>query len=269
MKISVGKIILVLIVIYFIVFGIININKQKDDNKDILENVVYVNNGIIDNKNDNKLVLVCGKIKYDKLVSFTELKEDFGTIKINRTVEDYLKVYDEDNKYEYKWVERKEPLNSENNEYLKEIISTTKTSNIMIGDYKLDEKGLNLVPTKKYYKDQETIGDLVTTGLSYEKDPDEEDIKEGDMRITYKYYDLEKNPYLSILAMQKGNSFVPYKSKNNEVYKLFVGNVNNREKLEKELKKGVKRSIKGKTLFILIILGIGIFLIVDNRKKKE
>ena len=90
------------------------------------------------------------------------------------------------------------------------------------------------------------------------------------MRITYKYYELDKYPYISILAIQKGNSFEPYKiDKNNEVYELFVGKIDNKKKLSKELKLNVKNTIRGKSLFILIILIIGIFLIVDNKKTKK
>ena len=41
------------------------------------------------------------------------------------------------------------------------------------------------------------------------------------------------------------------------------------KKLAKQLKTHVKSTIKGKTLFILMVLGIGIFFIVDNRKNKK
>ena len=89
------------------------------------------------------------------------------------------------------------------------------------------------------------------------------------MKISYIYFNLEKNPYVSVLAVQKGNSFEPYKvDKKNEVYQVFMGKVENKEALTKELKTNVKRTIRGKSLFIIMILGIGIFFIVDNRKKK-
>ena len=90
MKLSKGKIILIVIVVYFIIFAIINVNKEKGINEDILESVVYVTDGKVDAKNDGKLVLVSGRISYDNLVSFLELNPDFGTIKINRKVEESL-----------------------------------------------------------------------------------------------------------------------------------------------------------------------------------
>lgn len=269
MRLSKGKIIFIIIVVYFIVFAVINVNKEKDINKDILDKVIIVNDGKLDSNNEGKLVLVSGKIEYDKLVSFLELDEGFGTIKISRKVEDYVKEYDEDKKeYEYSWVEREEALSNDNGNYLNTLVSEDKVSSVSIGDYKLDSKGLELIPTNKYYSKQEKIGDLITTGIDYSRDPYEEDLKEGDMRLTYKYYDLDNNPYLSILAVQKDNSFIPYVvDKKNSVYQVFVGNIDNKDKLSKELDLNVKRTTKGKILFILIIVGIGIFLIIDNKKK--
>ena len=160
MKITKGKIILIIIVVYFIVFAIINVNKEKDINKQILDKVIYVTDGKIDKKNEGKLVLVTGKIGYDNLVSFIELPEDFGTIKISREVEDFVKEYNETSeKYEYDWKERTEPLDKEDEDYLKRIVSEEKNSNITVGEYKLDKKGIELIPTK-YYSKAESIGEL-------------------------------------------------------------------------------------------------------------
>ena len=267
---SKGKIILIVVVAYFIIFAIINVNKEKSINEKILDEVTYVTDGKINNKNQGKLVLVTGKITYDDLVSFIEL-ENFGSIKISRKVEDYVKEYDEeDNEYDYKWVEREEPLNNNEDDYLKTIVSEEKVSNVKVGEFKLDKKGLELLPADKYYSKQESIGELTTKGIDYMRDPWEEDLKEGDIRLTYKYFDLEKNPYITILAVQDEESFKPYKvDKKKEVYQIFMGKVDTKEKLSKELKTNVKKTIKGKTLFILMILGLGIFFIVDNKKTKK
>ena len=269
MKLSKGKVILIVIVIYFAIFAVININKEKDINKDILDKVVIVNNGVVSAENEGKIVLVSGKIEYDSLVSFIELDEGFGTIKINRKVEDYVKSYDEDSKdYDYEWVERREPLKNSDNDYLKQLVSEEKVSKINIGGYQLDSEGLSLIPTSSYYSKQESIGGLTTTGIDYTRDPWEEELREGDMKLTYKYYDLENNPYLSILAVQSGNSFIPYKVDNKKsVYQVFVVKIDDKEKLARELNLNVKRTTKGKILFIVMIIAVGIFFIVDNRKK--
>ncbi len=270
MKLSKGKIILIVIVVYFIIFAIINVNKEKGINEDILESVVYVTDGKVDAKNDGKLVLVSGRISYDNLVSFLELNPDFGTIKINRKVEDYIKYKDSQDRTSYKWEERKEVLKTDSTDYLDTLVSEEKVSKISIGDYELDEKGLSLIPTDKYYSMQDSIGGLTTTGIDYTRDPHEEDLKVGDVKLTYKYYDLDKNPNISVLAVQKGNTFTPYVvDKKTEVYQVFIGTVDSKEELTKRLETNVKRTIKGKTLFIIMILGVGIFFIVDNKKSKE
>ena len=268
MKITKGKIILLVIVIYFAIFAVINVNKEKDYNKEILEKVTIITDGKVDEKNEGKLVLVSGKIKYDSLVSFMELDEDFGTIKITRKVEDYLKVKDEDGKTETKWVERTEPLKNPGDDYLKTLVSAEKESKISIGEFELGEKGQSLVKADKYYSKQEKIGDLITKGIDYSRDPYEEDLKVGDMKLTYKYYDLEKHPNMTVLAVQKGNSFVPYKvDKKTQVFQVFTKKVDTKEKLEKELQTNVKKTIRGKSLFIILILALGIFFIVDSKKK--
>ena len=270
MKIDKGKIMLVIIVVYFTIFAYINVNKEKDMNKDILDNVVYVTAGIVDSKNEGKLVLVSGKIDYDNLVGLPEL-EDFSSIKVNRKVEDYVKVYDEvNNEYEFKWVERKLSLENSDGDYLKRLVSEEKVSKVKIGDFELDEKGLSLIPLNKYYSKQEKVGDLITKGIYYSRDPDEENLIEGDIKITYKYYDLDNNPYLSILAVQKGNSFVPYKvDKKKNFYQVFTGKIDSEKELTKELNLNVKRTKKGKFLFIIMILVVGIFFIVDSKNNKQ
>ncbi len=268
MKLTKGKIILAIIVVYFAIFAVININKEKNYNEDILKKVVYVTNGKLDKKNEGKLVLVSGKVEYDKLVTFDEL-EDFGTIKISRTVEDYVKIVDESNETHYDWNERKVALEGETDP-LKTILSEQKVSKVNIGEYELDNKGLDLIKADRYYSAQELVYGLPTTGISYERDPWEENLEEGDIRLTYKYYDLKKHPYMSVLAVQKGNSFIPYKvDKKTEVYQVFDHKVDTKSKLSKELKINVKKTTKGKFLFILMILCVGVFLIIDNNKSKK
>ena len=167
MKVGKGKIILTFIVIYFTIFAFININKEKDMNKEILGKVVYVTDGVVNPENEGKIVLVSGKIGYDNLVGLLEL-ENFSSIKVSRKVEDYVKQYDEDNdEYDYKWKEREKPLENNDGDYLKSIVSEERVSKVKIGDFELDEKGLSLIPTDKYYSKQEKVGDLITKGIYY------------------------------------------------------------------------------------------------------
>ena len=101
MKLSKGIIILIAIVIYFTIFAFINVGKEKKIDKEILDKVIYVNDGKVKKENEGKIVLVTGKIEYDNLVSFMELDENFGSIKINRKVEDFVKYKDNTGKTSY------------------------------------------------------------------------------------------------------------------------------------------------------------------------
>ena len=56
MKLSKGKIVLIAIVLYFVIFAFINVNKEKNINKDILDKVIYVNDGKLDSNNEGKLI---------------------------------------------------------------------------------------------------------------------------------------------------------------------------------------------------------------------
>ena len=72
---------------------------------------------------------------------------------------------------------------------------------------------------------------------------------------------------MSVLAVQKDNTFIPYKvDRKTEIYKVFPGKVDNKTKLSKELSLSEKKTTKGKALFIIMILGLGIFFIVDSKK---
>lgn len=267
MKITKGKIILAVIVIYFIIMGIININKEKDDNELILDKVTIVNDGKVLKENEGKLVLVTGKIEYDGKISFLENSDTFDSFKVIRKVEDYQEIEKNDNKKHYDWVERKEGFDSK--EYLYTIYSETKTLDTKIGEFVLDETGMNKVEAKELYINKDNkIGDLEFDGLFYSKLSHEDNPQVGDMRVTYHYFNTNKYKSISILAEQKGDSFIPYKLNNKkEIYIVYNGEINTKEKLENQLKLQVKRDSKGKILFILMILGIGIFFIVDNKKK--
>ena len=268
MKITKGKVILFVIVVYFTVFAIINVNKEKNVNEDILSKVVYVSDGTVKEENDGKIVLVVGKISAENRVGFLELNEGFSALKISRKVEDYIKDEDGD----LQWTERTEPLlNAKDDEYINTLVSMEKIADkIMVGDFVLDETGREKLPLDTYYDKQESIGKLTTTGTFYSRDPWAEDLVEGDTKHTYKYFDDNNNPIISILAVQNGNTLKPYEvDSKTKVYQIFKAVVDDKDKLQEQLNLNVKRTIKGKTLFIIMILGVGIFFIVDAAKSKK
>ena len=237
MKMTKGKIIILTLIVLLAVIAFINILREKDINAEILKKVTIVTDGKINKDNEGKLVLVTGKINYTVPVSFSELDEDFKTIKITRKVEDYIKHKNKKTKKEkLKWVERKNITEASEGNYLSQIISENKISDIKVGEFTLDQKGIMKLPTDEYYNKKESIEGLTTNGVSYSRDPSEKDLQENDVKLTYKYYDIEKNPYITVLAVQKDNSFIPYEvNEKQKVYKLYVGKIDTKEKLAEKL----------------------------------
>ena len=80
---------------------------------------------------------------------------------------------------------------------------------------------------------------------------------------------LDEYKTVSILVKQVGNTFEEYELDGKKIYMTFDGKISNKEELTKSLDANVKSTIKGKSLFIIMILGIGIFFIVDSKKKKD
>lgn len=267
MKLTKGKIILGIIIIYFTIMGIKSINKEKSDNEMLLDNVTIVTDGKIKESNEGNLVLLVGEISYDDGIALLELENKIDTFKLKRTVQDYKEEKNENGKVVHEWKNREEGYDSDN--YLYTIASEEFTIDTKIGDFHLDKKGMELVEASSLYKDQEKIGDLEFDGLFYSLLDHEDNEQVGDMRISYYYFDTTKTKYLSVLAEQKGDTFVPYKlDKKTEVYRVYNGKIDTKDKLKDKLNAKVKADIRGKIIFIVMILGVGIFLIVDNKRKK-
>lgn len=189
---------------------------------------------------------------------------------MTRVVKDYKK-YEESGKTKTGWVEREEldENDEKSDDYLKKITSEEVILDTNVGEFKLDEVGMSKIKASELYRASEKVGDLEFCGLYYCIKENEDNPKLGDMTITYSYYNTDKNKYLSILAVQKGDSFVPYKVEKNEYYYVYNGKVDTLKKLEKELGEQVKKDTKGKSLFIFLILGLGIFFIVDAKRSKK
>lgn len=282
-KLSVWKIIITIIIIYITVTGIININKENNNNQKILNEVIFVNDGKIREENENKLVLVTGKINYYGTINFKELNHTFNSFKVIRTVQDFDEVTSAGGTISKKWVDReltdeekqknekyKEEIDK-NKDYLHTILSETKTLDTTIGEYKIDEIGMNKIEADELYNNKEVkIDNLEFDGLYYSDLSHKENPELGDMRITYHYYNVDKESYMTILAVQKEGSFIPYKlDSKTEIYNVYNGRIDDLDKLEKELGKTTKINNKTKILFIIFIIVVGIFFITDAKKNKE
>lgn len=266
-KIGAGKIIFVIIVLFLLYSIVTSTKKEKTLYGEILDKVVVVNDAKLSSENEGKIVLVSGKIEYDNKVSFMELDENFGTIKITRKVEKYTKHYDQDeNKYVYEWEEVTEPRNDANGDYLKTLVSDEKVANVKIGEFSVPK---DKVPADETYIKQDKIGNLIQVGSGYTRNSEEEYLKVGDVRLTYKYYDLDKYPYMSILAVQNNDGFSPYINDGKEVFKVFKKQINSKEDLAKELDEQFNKSSKSKIIFLSVIVVIGGLLMYSSSKNSK
>ena len=265
MKISKGMIILGAVLAFFVLTGIKYTNGTKALNKNILKNVTIVSDGKVDSANEGKLVLVSGKVVFDSKISFDELDEPLNTFKAKRTVREFYS-YQKGGKKHYDWKERAEPKAGSSSE-LDGLYSVEKTVAPRIGDFVLDAKGLELVEAGAEYTKQKTVSGLKHNEFYY--GPITEVAKEGDLNLKYNYFDVEKYPYLSVLAEQRGNSFKTFMLGKAEVYYVFNGKVDSADALKGELDEKVKKIGKAKSGFLIMVLLIGVGLIYSSRIGKS
>lgn len=264
MKISKGMIILGALVAFLVVTGVKVKNGTKALNKNILKNTVIVSDGKVDSANEGKLVLVAGKIAFDSKISFDELDEPLNTFKAKRTVREFYS-YQKKGETHYDWKERTEQKAGASSG-LDSLYSVEKTVTPHVGDFVLDAKGLELVKAGAEYTKQKTVCGLKHDEFYY--GPITEVAKEGDLNLKYNYYDVEKYPYLSVLAEQRGNSFKPFKLGKTEVYYVFNGKVDSADALKGQLDENVKKIGSARSGFIIMVLLIGVGLIYSSRKNK-
>lgn len=272
MKITKGKIILLVILVYLVGMNIKNLNAEKSVNKEILNNVVLVTDGKLDEKNDGKLVLVSGKLTYEEVPKFFELESDW--IKspiIKRTVSVYEK---KDGVLKRVEQEGEDFVLYENMDYslfYKYLGTKISAVDIKVGEYDYTKENvLNTLKVDKYYYEQDSMLGLTKKAHYYTSNPDSDNQKEGDYEITYEYFNVPKDNIITILGKQVGTSIEIYTAKDKtEVLNVYNRNINSIEELKSELDKTTKKNFKLRFVTIVMIVGIGIFFIVDAKKKKN
>lgn len=263
MKISKGKIVLAVLLVLLIVTGVRNIKQRKADNEKILKQVTIVSDGKVKAENEGKLVLVSGEIDYENPIDFEELDYTLNTFKITRTVKDFVS-FEKDGKTHYEWQERTEP---KHNVYrpLDLLYTIEEVERPTVGEFTLDDYGLEHVRTNTSYSDNETIYGLAWNGMEY-TNPNRDEEEVGDVSVTYEYFDVDKCEYLTILAKQKGNSFEPYKLGKTQIYSIYEGKVTSTDMLKEKLDIEVKQSKRGRIAFIVLILAIAGIVAYDKKK---
>ena len=263
MKISKGKIVLAVLLVLLVVTGVRSIKQRKADNKKILKQVTIVSDGKVKAENEGKLVLVSGEIDYENPIDFEELDYTLNTFKIKRTVKDFVS-FEKDGKTHYEWQERTE---AKHNVYrpLDLLYTIEEIETPTIGEFTLDNYGLEHVRTNASYSDNETIYGLAWNGMEY-TNPNRDEEEVGDVSVTYEYFDVDKCEYLTILAKQKGNSFEPYKLGKTQIYSIYEGKVDSTDILKEKLDIEVKQNKRGRIALIVLILAIAGIVAFDKKK---
>ena len=267
-KILKGAIVLALLVVYFVIIGIKNVKGANADNAKILKEVTVVADGKVNPQNNGKLVLVTGKVNFEKGIQFDELAEPINSFKVVRTVKDFVESKDEKGEKHWDWIDRTEPKSYFGiGAGLDSLCSKEVTVPVKIGEYVLDQKGVSLAPVRGHYSKAESIFGLKWNGRDYGSNHDDD--VPGDVSVSYDYYDVAKYPDISVLAMQSGESFVPYTLGKTEVYKFYTSKIDSVDALKAVLADEVKSNKKSRIIFIVIILAVGVWLILSSSKPSK
>jgi len=271
MKINKLGIILIILGILLICYSFKRTNNNNALIKYIRNNTIDVNNGLLDSKNDNKIVRVYGNITTDSENEIVD--NEFGihvdSVKLKRVVEIYqwdMECDEDDENCKYKKVWSEELIDSddfkEGYENPKEVPYQSKefySNNSKLGDYNLNELVL-----KKLKYDNNINRDDLYYQYNYEHDDSkyynitdnyitsyEEDryIKIGDFRIHYEYVD---NKDITVLGLQSNNTFKEFNF-NNKKYLYVYEKEYDINDITKGLKKG-NNVLKGIFIFLGVLL---------------
>ena len=266
MKISVGKIIVAVLLVLLIVTGVFSIKQRKSDNAEILKKVTVVSDGKINPANEGKLVLVCGEVDFYEIYLGELEYNQIDSFKIKRTVKDFVS-YEKDGQTHYEWQERTE---KKYNAYkpLDYLFTEDFKEETWVGEFVLDDYGMERVPMNGDFDEAESLLGLKWNGMEYTSGG-RDDPEDGDVSLTYEYFDVEKYPYLSILAKQSGDSFEPYQLGKTKVYSVFCGQIDSVDKLEEALGAQVKGEKRGRIALIVLIVAICAIVVLDKKKNRS
>lgn len=210
--------------------------KSKRLIKTITTGAVEVDSNVIDAKNDGKLVVVNGDLKYTEGANDYQFDIYIKTPRIRRVVEvfQYKEVVDENDgektyKYETVWDSSFINSNTFNDKTKKNTFDPEyKTQDfyaedLSIGKYKFSDSLKEQISLNSVYKDLDPIVaeayDLKINDIYYTNSEDVNNPKVGDIRISFVYSDEKEG---TILAMQSFDSFITFTTNKGIVYNKFV-----------------------------------------------
>lgn len=279
-KISITTIVLVIIGALLIFYAFKRTDKSNELMNYIKNNTIEVKDAKLDEKNNDKLVLVNGIISSSEELTDTDFGIKVKTSKLKRKVEMYQwdicdDSEEEKEECEYKkvWSEKiidskdfkKDYKNPTEMPYESKVFYSTKSK---LGEYTLNELVLNKL---KY---NETVSnEQITSQLNYIEGYDVSEnyitsyeagkyVKIGDIRISYEY---ASDKEITVLATQKNDTFKEFRANDKKYIYVYE-----KEYEKEDILDDVKRSGNfSKVIFI----GFGIIAIIiginASRNKKE
>ena len=238
---------------------------------------IEVKSDTVDSKNEGKLVATSGKIINEEELTDSKFGVTIKTPVLTRTVEMYQWDEKSDNDedgdttyyYEKKWSDtiidsssfhQSGHENPDHKLYDDEVFTS---SDVKVGTFSLSNDQLMMLSTKGTYTDfdQEVIHSLdLTVSNNYITNSSNIDSpKIGDVRISFHYNDSTE---VSVLAVQKGNSFAPFTSSAGKTVSRVMDGIHTGKEMIEEIKaennllKWILRGIGA----LLCVIGIGTIL---------
>lgn len=246
----------------------INIYKSTQVERDNLSNI---ENDMVNDLYEDSLVCVSGKVSVNETLSDSKFGVSVKAPKLVRVVEmyQYKPVGD---KYTEVWSD--ELFDTSYNEEYKNPVSIPYSSTsyyaseVMIGAFRLSFEQLSNLDTDKYFNE---FNQSIISSLGYvihdnyiTNSSDINNPKIGDIRISFKYNDYKE---MSVLALQKSDTFETYNSSNGENINVVVNGIKTGNEVLDEISNNNQLLLWISRVVLTVISMFGILLILNNLKK--
>ena len=250
----------------------INKLSQKDD---ISDRCIFIKSTSIDDQNDGKLVATNGYIILNDDLVDSLFNVSVRTSKLERVVEmyQYSEVQevptDESYTYETDWyteiIDSSKFKNPEyNNPTSMKYENKTYYNDTYLGAFELTNNQIDMLGTKSRYLDLDSdFASKNNLNISNEYYTTSKDIdlpEVGDIRISFRY---NSSSSVSVLAMQKENTFDEYKLDNQLINKIYSEKLTKEEIINKSYEINTLSSLIFRAISLILCL-IGIILLSFN-----
>lgn len=222
MKISAGKIISFALLMFMIFLTVRFFNQSSGAREEVAEKIVILEDTEILEENEGKLVLLTGKMTSKDILKFEEYGVEVNSPILERKVEMYQYVSDTDEQ-DREIVKRKWSDDTPEEEIYDEVEketyynpdmkveSDTLYGEVYIGNFLIDKDIIKKLKTNTIYTDLKEVLDFKIKDENILTNVQEDKTRIGNLRIQFKYLDLEKAGEYTIVGKQSGDKIVEYK----------------------------------------------------------